>query len=70
MKITRLERLKEELEVINSLDCLAFNIKEQAQAYYEHEIKCIEVYGSPNPVYEVEPQRKFYNVDLKAAANV
>ena len=69
MKTTRLERLKEELEVINSLDCLAFNIKEQAQAYYEHEIKCIEVYGSPNPVYE-NNNRKFYNIALKAITNV
>ena len=73
MQITRLEELKKELETINSLDCLAFNIKEEAQKYYEHEIECIEVYGLPNPVYNVEaphiavisPQRKFYNVDLK-----
>lgn len=60
--MTRLETLKKELEIINNLVCLAFNIKEEAKKYYNHEIECIEVYGSANPEYN---QRKFYNIDLK-----
>lgn len=60
----RLDVLKKELEIINSLHCLAFNIKEQAQAYYEHEIAAIEKYGSANPDYTDIPARKFFNIDL------
>lgn len=61
----RLDLLKKELEIINGLDCLAFNIKEQAQEYYNHEIECIEEYGSPNPNYAERPKRKFYDVVIK-----
>ncbi len=50
-KETRLERLKRERKTIESLSCLSFNLVEQCRDYYDHEIKCIEEYGSPNPTY-------------------
>ena len=58
----RVDLLKKELGIINNLQCLAFNVKEDAQKYYEHEIQAIEKYGSANPEYG---ERKFYNIDLK-----
>lgn len=61
--MTRLNYLKKELETIKSLQCLAFNVKEEAVKYYEKEIECIEVYGSANPEYD---KHKFYNIDLNA----
>lgn len=61
--MTRLDYLKKELETIKSLQCLAFNVKKQAVDYYNHEIECIEVYGSANPEYD---KHKFYNIDLNA----
>lgn len=54
MTITRLEELKRELAIINSMPCLALNIIEQAREYYKHEIECIEIYNSANPEMEVE----------------
>ena len=67
----RLDLLKAELEVVKNLDCLALNIKEQAVDYYNHEIECIEKYGSANPDYGDKcPKRKFYNIDLGANKNV
>ena len=46
--MTRLEKLKEELEVIKNLKCLSFALKEKVIEHYNHEIKCIEEWGSPN----------------------
>ena len=43
--MTRLEILKQELEQIKSMRCLCFDLKEQAIAWYEHEIRVIEEYG-------------------------
>lgn len=65
----RLDVLKKELETIKSLHCLAFNVKEEAVEYYNHEIECIEKFGSANPDYSDIPARKFYNIDLKEAVN-
>ena len=48
----RLDVLRKELNIISNLQCLAFNVKEEAEKYYNHEIECIEKYGSPNPEYE------------------
>lgn len=62
--MTRLNYLKKELETIKSLQCLAFNVKEEAVKYYEKEIECIEEYGSANPDYTDAPARKFFNIDL------
>lgn len=45
----RLDELKCELKLIQELPCLSFNLIEQCVEYYEHEIECIELYGSPNP---------------------
>lgn len=42
---TRLEILKSEIEKIKAMRCLCFDLKEQAIAWYEHEIKVIEEYG-------------------------
>lgn len=69
--VKRLDLLKKELEIVKNMDCLALNIKEQAIDYYNHEIDCIEKYGSANPEYNDNcPKRKFYNIDLKAIKNV
>lgn len=51
-RMTRLDTLKKELVEIREMDCLAFSIKEAAVKYYEHEIQCIEMWGSPNPDYK------------------
>ena len=50
--MTRLDVLKAEKKVINNLMCLSFNLKEKCEDYYNHEIECIEKYGSDNPVYD------------------
>lgn len=42
---TRLEILKQELEQIKSMRCLAYDIMEQAIKWYENEIRVIEEYG-------------------------
>ncbi len=41
----RLETLKQELELIKGMRCLAYDIKEQAIKWYENEIRVIEEYG-------------------------
>lgn len=43
--MTRIEILKQELEQIKEMHCLAYDIKEQAIKWYENEIKVIEEYG-------------------------
>ena len=43
--MTRLEILKNELEQIKSMRCLAYDIMEQAIKWYENEIRVIEEYG-------------------------
>ena len=67
----RLDLLKAELAVVKNLHCLAFNIKEQAEDYYNHEIECIEKYGSANPDYGDKcSKRKFFNIDLREIKDV
>ena len=43
--MTRLEILKQELEQIKAMRCLAYDIMEQAIKWYENEIRVIEEYG-------------------------
>lgn len=50
--ITRLEKLKAEKKLIQSLKCLRFDYMEKCIEHYDFEIKCIEEYNSPNPSYE------------------
>lgn len=45
----RLDILKKEREQIRNMQCLSFNLIEECEKYYKHEIECIEKYGSPNP---------------------
>ena len=52
--ITRLEKLKAEMKIVQALQCLRFDLMEECVDHYEHEIKCIECFGSPNPVYDDE----------------
>ena len=47
----RLDILKKELEEIKNLRCLSYNLIDKATEWYEHEIECIEKYGSANPDY-------------------
>ena len=42
---TRLEILKKELAQVKGFRTLGYCIKEQAIAWYENEIRCIEEYG-------------------------
>lgn len=46
--MTRLDLLHQELETVKKLRLLSFVCKEKCIEYYEHEIECIEVYGSSN----------------------
>lgn len=61
--MTRLDLLRKELAIVSNLQLMAFDVKEKAVEYYNHEIECIEVHGSANPVYS---DRKFHNIDLSA----
>ena len=46
--MTRLDMLKAELAAIKYFHCLSFDIRDAAVKYYEHEIRCIEEWGSEN----------------------
>ena len=48
----RLDVLKEERDQINKMKCLSFDLKDQVVKYYDHEIMCIEKYGSANPIVD------------------
>lgn len=50
--MTRLETLKQEKEEIMRMHCLSFGLKDKCAEWYDHEIECIEKYGSANPEYE------------------
>lgn len=45
----RLEKLKQERETIRGMKCLSFDLIDKCTEYYDHEIECIEKYGSSNP---------------------
>ena len=45
----RLDLLRKELNMIHNMQCLSFNLKEECEKYYAHEIACIELYNSSNP---------------------
>jgi hypothetical protein len=47
-KVTRLELLKKEREVVKNLRCLSFDVKDAADGHYQTEIDAIEIYGAPN----------------------
>lgn len=49
----RLELLKNELNIIKGLRVLNYDLIDKAVEYYEHEIECIEKYGSDNPDYNM-----------------
>jgi hypothetical protein len=51
VEYTRLDKLKEEKEQINNMKCLSFDLIEKCNEWYDHEIECIEKYGSANPTY-------------------
>lgn len=57
----RLTMLKTELAQIKGFHVLSYDLLDKCIEYYEHEIECIEKYGSPNPVYE---QTKRVDVEL------
>lgn len=50
--MTRLDVLREGLEVIRSLRTLSFAIKGEAISYYKNEIRAIEEFGANNPEYD------------------
>lgn len=50
--MTRLETLKNELEAVRNFKTLAFTLKANIIAYYENEIRAIEVYNAGNPEYD------------------
>jgi len=50
--MTRLEALKLEKSIVKSLPCMSFDLKDEAYRYYDHEIECIEKYGSDNSEYK------------------
>ena len=54
MGISRLELLKKEKEVVKGLKCLSFCKMQMVLDYYNHEIECIETFGSVNPTYNDE----------------
>ena len=47
--MTRLELLKKEKEIVKNLRTLSFDCIDECIKHFDHEIECIEVYGSPNP---------------------
>lgn len=48
----RLDVLKEERDQVKNMKCLSFDVRDQAIKYYDHEIMCIEEYGSDNPIID------------------
>lgn len=56
MGISRLELLKKEKEVVKGLKCLSYCKLQIVLDHYNHEIECIETFGSPNPIYEQEEE--------------
>lgn len=48
---TRLDKLKEEKEQINKMECISFDLIEKCNEWYDREIEAIEKYGSANPTY-------------------
>lgn len=50
--MTRLELLKEELQIIKNLHCLSYQLRENVEKWYVHEIECIEKWHSENPEYK------------------
>ena len=50
--MTRLDLLKKEKEEIKKMRCLSFDLIDKCLEWYDHEIRCIEEYGSPNPEVE------------------
>lgn len=49
--MTRLEVLRKEWQIIKNLNCLSYQLKEDCENWYAHEIECIEKYHSSNPEY-------------------
>lgn len=49
--MTRLEILRKEWQIIKNLNCLSYQLKEDCENWYQHEIECIEKYHSSNPDY-------------------
>lgn len=50
--ITRLDLLKSELDILNTLRCISFDALDVAKEHYRREIAAIEEYGSDNPTRE------------------
>ena len=47
--MSRLELLKQEREQILQMECLSYDLMRKCREWYDHEIECIEEYGSENP---------------------
>ena len=47
-KVTRLDLLKKEKEIVQNLRTLSFDCIDKCVEHFDHEIECIEVYGAPN----------------------
>ncbi len=45
----RLELLKKEREAIINMRTLSYDLMEKCREWYDHEIDCIEKWGSDNP---------------------
>ena len=48
-RMTRLDLLKKELEIVTELRCLSFYVKDLAKNNYEGEIEAIEKFHAENP---------------------
>lgn len=55
-KISRLEVLKKELEIVKNFKCLSYSLAEDVIGWYSREISAIENFGSINPIYETEDE--------------
>lgn len=55
-KISRLEVLKKELEIVKNFKCLSYSLAEDVIGWYSREISSIENFGSINPIYETEEE--------------
>ena len=47
--MTRLELLKKEKAIVMGLKTLSYDCIDECIRHFDHEIECIEVYGSNNP---------------------
>lgn len=67
--MTRLELLKKEKAIVKSLKTLSYDCIDECIRHFDHEIECIEVYGSANPDYSENLVKANYKTKTEGEPN-